>query len=137
MRRVINAMVTDLLTETRTRLARQQPKSAQHIREAGAPTAAFSEQMMAHHKVLRAFLFERMYRHYLVNRMTSKARRIVHDLFDLLFREPQCLPSEWRVQTDAPQTPRTARVVADYIAGMTDRFALREYDRLFDMTDRT
>ena len=137
VRRVINAMVTDLLTETRTRLARQQPKSAQHIRETGAPTAAFSEQMMAHHKVLRAFLFERMYRHYLVNRMTSKARRIVHNLFDLLFREPQCLPSEWRVQTDAPQTPRTARVVADYIAGMTDRFALREYDRLFDMTDRT
>ena len=137
VRRVINAMVTDLLTETRTRLARQQPKSAQQIRETGAPTAAFSEQMMAHHKVLRAFLFERMYRHYLVNRMTSKARRIVHNLFDLLFREPQCLPSEWRVQTDAPQTPRTARVVADYIAGMTDRFALREYDRLFDMTDRT
>lgn len=137
VRRVINAMVTDLLTETRARLTRKQPKSAQHIREAGAPTAGFSEQMMAHHKVLRDFLFERMYRHYLVNRMTSKARRIVHDLFDLLFREPQCLPSEWRVQTDAPQTPRTARVVADYIAGMTDRFALREYDRLFDMTDRT
>ncbi|RKQ72994.1 deoxyguanosinetriphosphate triphosphohydrolase [Oceanibaculum indicum] len=137
VRRVINAMVTDLLTETRERLLRRQPKSARHIREAGAPTAAFSEQMMVHHKDLRTFLFERMYRHYLVNRMTSKARRIVHDLFDLLFREPQCLPTEWRVQTDAPQTPRTARVVADYIAGMTDRFALREYDRLFDITDRT
>jgi dGTPase len=137
VRRVINAMVTDLLTETRERLARQQPKSAQHIREAGAPTAAFSEQMMAHHKDLRAFLFERMYRHYLVNRMTSKARRVVHDLFELLFREPQCLPTEWRDHADAPQTPRTARVVADYIAGMTDRFALREYDRLFDIKDRT
>lgn len=137
VRRVINAMVTDLLTETRERLLRRQPKSAQQIREAGEPTAGFSEQMMVHHKDLRAFLFERMYRHYLVNRMTSKARRIVHDLFDLLFREPQCLPTEWRVQTDAPQTPRTARVVADYIAGMTDRFALREYDRLFDITDRT
>ena len=137
VRRVINAMVTDLLTETRERLARQQPKSAQHIRGAGAPIAAFSERMMTHHKALRAFLFERMYRHYLVNRMTSKARRVVHDLFDLLFREPQCLPTEWRVQTDAPQTPRTARVVADYIAGMTDRFALREYDRLFDIKDRT
>lgn len=137
VRRVINAMVTDLLTETRERLARQKPKSARDIREAGAPTAAFSERMMAHHKDLRGFLFERMYRHYLVNRMTSKARRVVHDLFDLLFREPQCLPTEWRVQADAPQTPRTARVVADYIAGMTDRFALREYDRLFDITDRT
>jgi dGTPase len=73
-----------------------------------------------------------MYRHYRVNRMSSKARRIVGELFRLLHREPQCLPTEWRQQTDGPETAVTARVVADYIAGMTDRFALDEHARLFD-----
>lgn len=135
VRRVINAMVTDLLTETRARLADLQPQSADDIRLAGRPIAAFSDAMMAQHKVMRAFLFDRMYRHYKVNRMTSKAKRVVRELFHLLCREPQCLPTEWRIQADGPDTDKTARVVADYIAGMTDRFALREYDRLFDFKD--
>jgi dGTPase len=73
-----------------------------------------------------------MYRHYKVNRMTSKARRIVQDLFDLFLSEPQCLPAEWQPATDGPGGAATARVVADYIAGMTDRFALDEHHRLFD-----
>ena len=83
-------------------------------------------------KALKAFLFERMYRHYRVNRMSSKARRIVQELFRLLHEEPECLPTEWRQQADGPGAPATARVVADYIAGMTDRFALDEHARLFD-----
>jgi dGTPase len=81
---------------------------------------------------LRAFLFERMYRHYRVNRMASKARRIVQELFRLLLAEPQCLPTEWRQHVDGAGQPGTARIVADYIAGMTDRFALDEHFRLFD-----
>ncbi len=77
-----------------------------------------------------------MYRHYKLNRMTSKARRLVKDLFQLFVCEPECLPTEWRRRTDGSATLRTARVVADYIAGMTDRFAADEYRRLFDVQSR-
>jgi dGTPase len=73
-----------------------------------------------------------MYQHYLVNRMTSKARRVVADLFDLFLNEPELLPNEWRLRTTAPASDRTARVIADYIAGMTDRFALDEHHKRFD-----
>jgi dGTPase len=78
-----------------------------------------------------------MYRHYRVNRMTSKARRVVQDLFRLLTAEPQILPPEWQRLAGAPDGPETARVVADYIAGMTDRFAMDEHRRLFDLHERT
>jgi dGTPase len=93
--------------------------------------------MRANDKALKEFLFHRMYRHYKVNRMTSKARRIVQDLFRLFLEEPQCLPTEWRALTDGPATKRTARTVADYIAGMTDRYALDEHARLFDTYSAT
>ena len=89
--------------------------------------------MRANDRALKAFLFERMYRHYRVNRMASKARRVVQELFALLLAEPR-LPAD-RVARSAPTGPRTAttaRIVADYIAGMTDRFALDEHRRLFD-----
>jgi dGTPase len=85
---------------------------------------------------LKSFLFERMYRHFKVNRMTSKARRVVVDLFTLLLAEPECLPTEWRARAEAADgdTPR-ARLVCDYVAGMTDRYALHEHRRLFDLYD--
>jgi dGTPase len=66
--------------------------------------------------------------------MTSKAKRIVRDLFDLLLAEPHLLPEDWSAATDGPKTLKTARRVADYIAGMTDKFALDEHARLFDPT---
>jgi dGTPase len=72
-----------------------------------------------------------MYRHYRVNRMSSKARRVVRDLFRLFLAEPECLPGEWRALAGGSE-PETARIVADYLAGMTDRFALDEHRRLFD-----
>ncbi|MCC6471124.1 MAG: deoxyguanosinetriphosphate triphosphohydrolase, partial [Alphaproteobacteria bacterium] len=96
----------------------------------------FSETMRANDKALKRFLFERMYRHYRVNRMTSKARRVVRDLFELFVNEPACLPTEWREQTDDAAPEKTARVVADYIAGMTDRYALDEHARLFNVYAR-
>jgi dGTPase len=77
-----------------------------------------------------------MYRHYKVNRMASKAKRIVQDIFRLLIAEPQCLPTEWREKAGEAGTNATARIVADYIAGMTDRFALDEYKTLFDPYER-
>jgi dGTPase len=78
-----------------------------------------------------------MYRHYKVNRMTSKARRVVKELFALYLAEPECLPPEWSARAEAAGEARTARVVADFIAGMTDRFALEEHARLFDPAFRT
>ena len=133
VRRMINGMVTDLIAETRRRLAAAAPKSVDDIRALDAPVVAFSETMRANDRALKEFLFERMYRHYKVNRMTSKARRVVHDLFALFMEEPGCLPVEWQRQTDGSGHPGTALVVADYIAGMTDRFALEEHQRLFDV----
>jgi dGTPase len=69
--------------------------------------------------------------------MTSKARRVVRELFDLLVSEPECLPTEWRARAGGPRQTATARLVADYIAGMTDRYALDEHRRLFDVQART
>ena len=132
IRRVIDRMVGDLAAETERRLAQSRVRTADDIRHLGAPAVAFSETMQAHDRALKDFLFERMYRHYRVNRMASKARRVVQELFQLLLAEPQCLPTEWRHQADGAGRPRTARVVADYIAGMTDRYALDEHHRLFD-----
>lgn len=132
IRRVIDHMVGDLIAETRGRLAESGAGSAAEVRALKAPVAAFSGEMRQNDRALKKFLFERMYRHYRVNRMSSKARRVVHDLFALYLAEPECLPGEWRGLAAGPDDPQTARVAADYLAGMTDRFALDEHHRLFD-----
>ncbi len=137
VRRMIGLMVNDLLTETKRRLAEAGPKSAADVRGLDTPVAAFSQTMRGHDKGLKAFLFENMYRHYKLNRMTSKARRVVRDLFRLLVSEPGCLPTEWRKKAGEPDSAVTAELVADYIAGLTDRFALDEHRRLFDVQART
>ena len=132
IRRLIDRMASDLIAESRRRLEAARARSAGEIRALGAPVAAFSETFGREARALRDFLFERMYRHYRVNRMASKARRVVQELFQLLLAEPECLPTEWRQQAQGAGTPATARLVADYIAGMTDRFALDEHRRLYD-----
>ena len=101
------------------------------------PVADFSEAMREHDRALKAFLHENMYGHYKLNRMTSKARRVVRDLFRLLVDEPECLPTDWRRLAGKPGSRETAHLVADYIAGMTDRYALDEHRRLFDVQART
>jgi dGTPase len=131
IRRMIDLMVRDVIGETRTRLAAGQVRSADDIRRLDRPVVAFSAAMCIHDRALKRFLFERMYRHYRVNRMSSKARRVVRELFQLFMAEPECLPSEWRAHAVDGEAER-ARVVADYLAGMTDRFALDEHRRLFD-----
>jgi dGTPase len=135
IRRMIDRMVRDVIDETKGRLANSNARTADDIRHLSAPVVAFSETMRSHERALRLFLLERMYRHYRVNRMSSKARRIVHELFQLFLAEPNCLPTEWRKLVmciaDGNISER-ARIVADYLAGMTDRFALDEHRRLFD-----
>jgi len=132
IRRLIDRMVNDLLTETGRRLAEGKPQSAQNVRDLAAPVVAFSEEMRKNDRALREFLFHRMYRHYKVNRMMSKAKRIVRALFDYYLAEPACLPDEWRDKAARSAEAERARLVADYIAGMTDRFALEEHQKLFE-----
>ena len=136
VRRLIGLMVHDLLAETRRRIEALDPGTADDVRRAGAPVVAFSEQMQGNDRALKAFLVDNMYRHYQLNRMTSKARRLVRDLFRLLLAEPECLPTDWRRRAGGAGTAETARTVADYIAGMTDRFAQDEHRKLFDVHSR-
>ncbi len=132
IRRVINAFVLDLTAETGRRLAKLDPADSDKIRRAKAPVVAFSAKMAEANHAVKEFLYARMYRHWRVNRMTSKSRRVTEELFDLLHREPALLPDGWRSQAGEGDPKRIALVVADYIAGMTDRFALEEHRRLTD-----
>jgi dGTPase len=133
IRRLIGARIADLVAETRRRAAAAKPKSAEDVRAMDAPIVAFSEEMRAHETALRRFLMSRMYRHYRVARMRSHARRIVRSLFDLFLAQPETLPDKWRDKTAGAGTAATARVVCDYIAGMTDAYAVEEHKRLFDL----
>ncbi|PQA86119.1 deoxyguanosinetriphosphate triphosphohydrolase [Marinicaulis flavus] len=128
---LIGAMVEDVLAETKGRLVAVNPQDADAVRRAPAALCAFSTSVEADLSGLRAFLHENMYRHYKVNRARSQAKRIIKSLFDLFFTEPETLPPEWRERYEGGSEARRARAVCDYIAGMTDRYAVREYRRLF------
>jgi len=132
VRRLIDHMITDLLGETKARLTDAAPDSVEDIRRLGAPVVAFSQEMISHDQALRSFLGDRMYRHHMVQRMTAKAERVVSDLFDTFMSDPGLMPDEWRGRAEGRDEAKTARLVADYIAGMTDSFALSEHRRLFD-----
>jgi dGTPase len=132
VRRLIGLWINDLVDETRARVKRHKPKTAADVRAMDVPLIAFSEALEGPQRALRAFLYARMYKHYRVNRMRSKAKRVLADLFEVFLNEPQTLPPPWGGLADpAPDTLR-ARIVCDYIAGMTDTFALEEHRRLFD-----
>jgi dGTPase len=131
VRRLITAMIDDVINETQRRVAELGLRSAEDVRTCGKPVVSFSDSMRAHDQALRSFLYSHMYRHYKVNRVMSKAKRVVADLFGLFLSEPDVLPPSWAQLCDVPRSVRTARVVSDYIAGMTDRFALQEHRRLF------
>jgi dGTPase len=131
IRRVIDALVSDLVVEARMRLAALAPEHADAIRHAGRPIIAFSAAMAAANAAIKAFLTMHMYQHWRVNRMTSKARRLIGELFSLLSADPALLPEEWHARAAGGSVAVT---VADYIAGMTDRYALEEHRRLTDLS---
>ena len=130
IRRLIDRMVGNLLQESRARLAMLAPQSADDIRCADRPVIAFSEEMERDDRTLRAFLFSRMYRHEEVNRETASARRMVTELFADYMEHPDHLPDEWRSAAMEAESAGLARLVADYIAGMTDRYAIAAHGRL-------
>ncbi|MDX6751762.1 deoxyguanosinetriphosphate triphosphohydrolase [Geminicoccaceae bacterium 1502E] len=134
IRRLIDLMVGDVLAETRRRIDVLDPACAEAVRRAPGPLVGFAPPVARGVAALRAFLRERMYHHYKVNRMTLKAQRIVRDLVEVFLSAPQCLPDRWRASAGAPGSAATALAVRDYIAGMTDRYALDEHDRLFRLT---
>lgn len=134
VRRVINAMVNDVVAETRRRIAALAPRSADDIRAHDRPVVAFSEAMMEQNNQLRAFLFQRMYRHWRVNRTTQKCKRALQVLFSLLHGEPRQLPPWWQARAGDPGSTAAAAAVCDYLAGMTDRYALEEHKRMTDPT---
>jgi len=134
VRRVIDAMVTDLIAETRRRLGKNLPADADAVRRAKQPVVAFSAAMAEANQVIRDFLMARMYRHWRVNRMTTKARRLTGELFSVLHTDPSLLPDDWRARAGEGGTPKAASIVCDYIAGMTDRYAMDEHRRLTDLS---
>ena len=133
VRRMIGAMIGDVLDETRLRAGHSRVASAADVRALGSALVAFSPAMSEDLARLRAFLFDRMYRHWRVNRTRSQARRLIGGMFDLFLAEPDVLPAEWYERLRDFDEADRARVICDYIAGMTDRYAIEEHRRLFHL----
>jgi dGTPase len=133
-RRMITAMIGDLVAESRRRLMALAPRSPDDIRSAGQAVIAFSPAMFADLKEIRAFLFERVYRSPRVMRTMRAAEDVVSDLFGRYLRETGSMPETWQASARVEDEARRARVIADFVAGMTDRYAMAEHRRLFDVT---
>jgi len=128
IRQMINTLIVDVTQTSAWRLSQHRPVDADAARLCG-PLIAFSEPIRQEADALKKFLMDHLYRHYKVMRMTAKARRIVRELFIAFIQDPRLLPPDYRRDALSLQ----ARAIADYIAGMTDRYAIREHHQLFDM----
>lgn len=141
VRRMIGRVVEDLVATSRATLEGAQPESAEAVRRAGRRLVRFSPEVGAAHAELKRFLRERLYRHNRVIRMTTKAQRTVSTLFEAFMDEPRLMPDDHAREAARKESAHglagRARAVADYIAGMTDRFAILEHGRLFDPRART
>jgi dGTPase len=134
VRRMIGVMVDDVMATTLDQAKASGVDSPEAVRALGKPLVAFSPDMAEDLLALREFLHTRMYRHYRVNRTRSQARRVLREMFDLFLREPDVLPGGWADQVrSADGQAARALVVCDYIAGMTDRFAIEEHRKLFNL----
>jgi dGTPase len=134
IRQIIDTLVTDLMTTIEARLSANRIASADDLRALGRPLAGFSDAVDAQRLELKKFLMDNLYRHFRVMRMAEKARRVMSGLFDAFMSEPRQLPSH--VQQRHRDGEPLARVIADYIAGMTDRYALEEHRRVFDPSEK-
>jgi dGTPase len=134
IRRLIGLLIEDVTAETRRRLTALEPRSADEVRRAPAPVAGFSPAIGDADRAIKAFLKPRMYRHARVMRVMDQAAGVVKNLFVRYSAHPEDLPAEWREGFADADEARRARRIADFIAGMTDRYALAEHARLFDST---
>jgi dGTPase len=131
LRRFFGVLVEDVLATSRRNLEEAKPSSAEAIRMLGRPVIRFSGEIFEKLKEIRTFLYHRMYRHWTVQRMRRKAKLVVRELFELFTSAPELMPDGWNA-CGAFDALARARVVGDYIAGMTDRFALQEHRKLTD-----
>ena len=141
IRRMINHIVVDLIRSSQQRIDEVKPASIDDVRKQPRPLIALSDATLEEHRELMRFLRERVYRHYKVQRMTRKARRVIQELFSAFMSDIQLMPPEHeelaaKAEATQGETGR-ARAVADYIAGMTDRYAILEHERLYDPAERT
>ncbi|RRI02361.1 deoxyguanosinetriphosphate triphosphohydrolase [Mesorhizobium tamadayense] len=134
MRRQITMMVEDVIASTAANIERLKPDSADAVRAAGETMVTFSAGMAAAERELKAFLYKHLYRHAEVMRVRTDAEQIVRDLFDAYLADPHAMPDGWREGLDRAEDRIKARSVADFLAGMTDTYALKEHRRLFDHT---
>jgi dGTPase len=134
IRRLIGLLIEDVVAETSRKLAALAPQSADDVRQAQAAVAGFSPAMGEADRAIKSFLKPHMYRHARVMRVMDQAAGVVRDLFARYSAHPDDLPAEWREGLDSLGEAARARRIADFIAGMTDRFALAEHERLFDST---
>jgi dGTPase len=141
VRRMINYLVVDMVTTSQAQLAEASPRSVEEIRRRSKPLVSLSGTVRKEHVELKAFLQERVYRHYKVLRMTSKARQVLRELFEAFFEDLRLMPAEHcKLAAHSEKVSGRngrARAVADYVAGMTDRYAILEHRRLFDPAERT
>jgi dGTPase len=141
IRRMINRVVTDVIETTAARIAAAAPADIDDVRTHGEALVSFSDATRLEHLELKQFLREHVYRHYKVLRMTTKAQRVVRELYAAFIEEPNLMPPEYRDSATAAERAQSvtgrARTVADYIAGMTDRYAILEHQRIFEAGERT
>ncbi|KAA5801600.1 deoxyguanosinetriphosphate triphosphohydrolase [Alkalicaulis satelles] len=133
VRELIGLMVADVLAETRRRLAESGADNPEAVRALDQPVVAFSESMTEQLAAVRRFLYANLYLHYKVKRMKEKGKRVVRELFTAFLGDPQLLPTPWQASCDGASGQATARTVCDYIAGMTDRYAVEEHRKLFSV----
>jgi len=141
VRRMINHVVADLIRTSAKTIHDATPKNIDDVRALQYSLIGLSEVVAAEHLELKRYLRQEVYKHYRVLRMTTKARKVVHSLFTAFFETPELLPTEHQraaaLKRDKAGTSGFARAVADYIAGMTDRYAIIEYERIFDPAERS
>ena len=139
VRRMINYLVVDLVENSRRQLAEAGVSTLEGVRNAGRALIGFSEPVRAESLELKRFLREQLYNHYRVRRMTRKAELVVSELFGVFMDDTRMLSPQYldKVRAFPDDKSRCARVVADYIAGMTDRYAIREHKRLHDPSELT
>jgi len=130
IRRMINTVVTDLIETTRANIVAAKPTSIDDVRKAGTVLVAMSDEVYAEHVALKRFLTEHLYRHEKKLEMTRRAHAIIRELFDLYTADTGKMPAEFADRAQQGDEADRARVVADYVAGMTDRFAMAEHERL-------
>jgi dGTPase len=134
IRRTITRMIEGVIAESQRRLTALSPRSVDDVRNADAMVIGFSPEIGEVDAAIKAFLYPRMYRHPRIARVMTDAERVVRDLFHHFMRDPASMPPEWLQGLDHADEAGHARRVADYIAGMTDGYALKEHGRFFDST---